>query len=973
VLVNKESLSLSTTTTRFDGGWLQNNGDMKFALRGIQRRTIAPTTGATESVGDVDGDGDLDVVSAGVTDSSPATNYATLWWHEQLADQTFVSHAIDFERNFRWATLADFDVDGDLDVVATGYTMAVDLYENLDGNSFLKRQISVASSGGMTSAAADMDADGDLDLVAMAVGGNGKISWFENFNLVDPDYGDAPAPYPSTRSHGGAVHSGGGPRLGATRTSESDGVASVNADGDSGDDGVTFSPIQIGQSLAAVTVNVRNAPSGARLDAWIDFNGDGSWDGAGEQIFASYSVVEGDNALAFNVPANMVVGPAVARFRLSTAGGLRDSGVAIDGEVEDYLLAVAPPAEATGEYLTGAPIGSTQQTSSAAQSIHLADIDGDGDSDYLAANPGGYGPRFAWYENLGDGAFLMHTRNLLNSSSVWGARPLDLDGDGDVDFAVVFSNGIGWFENDGSQNFTYRAATTTNNTFSGVVDFADVDGDGDLDALAARASISTQSLVILLNDGQQRFTPAATLTTLNVGASAIRAADVDRDGDIDFAVTFEGTSSQGGVIWYENDGAWTFHDVTRNAPTDPSRAGRDVVPIDFDFDGDVDLVASTYSGSQLALEVFRNDGSGNFIRETLATFASIYDGYDSSIGPARGYRLQIADLDGDGDYDAVAATVRQVRLYRNEAAAGFVQSEIHQFGLRASVTTAVGDVDVDGRLEILASSGQYPAVRLDDRPFGDYDRNGTVDQADRDLYEATLGQPAMPPGAGADGDRSGVVDAADLAIWEANLGASATLPVRSADLSQDERIDGADFLQWQRLLGFSTPYPGGHFADLDYSGTIDSGDLAVWTRQFVQGVVPPSTAAAVAATSVSSTAASATAMAIASTELEPAAVTPSPLPSPSPASRLALPASVILAAPQEKPASKKSDALHLLKRNATSPRDAAFAALASPATNPLRRQRHQAQALQPAPASESPHAEIDAALSDECLTAVLER
>ena len=163
-----------------------------------------------------------------------------------------------------------------------------------------------------------------------------------------------------------------------------------------------------------------------------------------------------------------------------------------------------------------------------------------------------------------------------------------------------------------------------------------------------------------------------------------------------------------------------------------------------------------------------------------------------------------------GDYDAVAATVRQVRLYRNEAAAGFVQSEIHQFGLRASVTTAVGDVDVDGRLEILASNGQYSVVRLDDRLFGDYDRNGTVDQADRDLYEATLGQLAMPPGAGADGDRSGVVDAADLAVWVANQGATPTPPVKAADLDQNERIDGTDFLLCQWGFGDTSTQPGMH-------------------------------------------------------------------------------------------------------------------------------------------------------------------
>ena len=57
-----------------------------------------------------------------------------------------------------------------------------------------------------------------------------------------------------------------------------------DADGDD-EDGITFgSPIMVGQLDASVTVRVQNAPSGARLDAWIDFNADGSWGGPFEQI-----------------------------------------------------------------------------------------------------------------------------------------------------------------------------------------------------------------------------------------------------------------------------------------------------------------------------------------------------------------------------------------------------------------------------------------------------------------------------------------------------------------------------------------------------------------------------------------------------------------------------------------------------------------------------------------------------------------
>ncbi len=56
-------------------------------------------------------------------------------------------------------------------------------------------------------------------------------------------------------------------------------------DGEGADeDGVTFGSIRVGQLDANVIVNVQNAPAGAKLDAWIDFNGDGNWGGPAERI-----------------------------------------------------------------------------------------------------------------------------------------------------------------------------------------------------------------------------------------------------------------------------------------------------------------------------------------------------------------------------------------------------------------------------------------------------------------------------------------------------------------------------------------------------------------------------------------------------------------------------------------------------------------------------------------------------------------
>jgi GEVED domain/Dockerin type I domain len=90
-------------------------------------------------------------------------------------------------------------------------------------------------------------------------------------------------------------------------------------------------------SVATTSSFVVIASEPGKLDGWIDFNGDGDWSDAGEQIFTSVNVVAGENLLSFTIPAGATSGSTGARFRLSTAGGLAPTGAAADGEVEDYL------------------------------------------------------------------------------------------------------------------------------------------------------------------------------------------------------------------------------------------------------------------------------------------------------------------------------------------------------------------------------------------------------------------------------------------------------------------------------------------------------------------------------------------------------------------------------------------------------------------------------------------------------------
>ena len=167
------------------------------------------------------------------------------------------------------------------------------------------------------------------------------------------DYGDAPSSYGILATDDGARHLDQGPRLGATRDVESDGQPSASADADGADDdGVMFGVIGIGSSLAGVNIDLQNGTQ-ARVDAWLDFDGDGVWQ-TDEKILDNVlaSDVPGFQTFNFNVNADAVAGDTFARVRVSSAGGLDATGLADDGEVEDYQVTLHSSAAPTVDDVT---------------------------------------------------------------------------------------------------------------------------------------------------------------------------------------------------------------------------------------------------------------------------------------------------------------------------------------------------------------------------------------------------------------------------------------------------------------------------------------------------------------------------------------------------------------------------------------------------------------------------------------------
>jgi len=182
---------------------------------------------------------------------------------------------------------------------------------------------------------------------------------------VELDYGDAPDPFTTTQSRYPTLKSNDGARhvvsdsalvLGSGVTPEIEGKPQPLGDGDENDDGISFrfqTNVFTGNQAPMFNKNVdtdltitMSAPG--VLNGWIDFNFDGDWADPGENVFDNVVFSSGNltQTLKVRVPATApnvtVATSSFARFRASTAGSLTPTGLALDGEVEDYRVSIIP-------------------------------------------------------------------------------------------------------------------------------------------------------------------------------------------------------------------------------------------------------------------------------------------------------------------------------------------------------------------------------------------------------------------------------------------------------------------------------------------------------------------------------------------------------------------------------------------------------------------------------------------------------
>jgi hypothetical protein len=654
--------------------WYENNGSQVFT-----RHVVASdASGVFQSlVLDFDHDGDVDVLGA-----SAGTGEIT--WYENDGAESFTRHSVQIMPGVNRIAAADVDGDGDLDVLATSNAAAPVLLVNDGSQQFAVQSLPSTMVGATSMVAVDVDGDRVLDLAV--AGGDGLTILHQDAPL---DFGDAPAPYPTVFAENGARHYPVGPRLGGGRDGGLDGGHTVDASGDGADDdGVTFGALQVGDAGASVTVNVQNAPTGARLDAWIDFNRDGSWSGADEHFVANAAVVEGDNVITFAVPSDAVAGETFARFRLSTAGGLGVGGAALDGEIEDYRLAIAPPARSSGVF--GAPQVLTSNLQNGALVVS-ADLDGDGDVDLITTDGGGY---VYWYENSGTGNFVSHRASDTGSGTIDYLDVVDVDNDGALDVVTKAGSYLWWYRNTGATTFARTAIAYANTaTQPQLVDF---DADGDVDLLLASSWNSSEGIYVLTNDGLGTFTKH---TLVSVPQNFVSAVDADGDGDLDI---FAAQLSWGTTRLYVNDGQNHFTSTNLPAAT-PGWGIHSLAPVDLDSDGDLDLMVTVGQPSEVTLPrqiAWYDNVGGTYTLRTIGEYSN-------------GVRqVEASDVDGDGDLDVVASSdwFEEVAWFENigntrfTARPAIAKSQIYP--TNRPIGFALADLDGDGDFD-LASTDEY--------------------------------------------------------------------------------------------------------------------------------------------------------------------------------------------------------------------------------------------------------------------------
>ena len=353
------------------------------------------------------------------------------------------------------------------------------------------------------------------------------------------------------------------------------------------------------------------------------------------------------------------------------------------------------------------PFSSGPQT----YAVALGDLDGDGDLDAFLANGENEVPfpDTVWL-NEGEGRFSDSGQQIGNVESR-DVLLVDLDVDGDLDIIVAFTSGLLIYRNDGTgvfRNSERGLALGQAGNYLVAPAAGDVNGDGYSDVFAGgccgevamwddnRRQVYPPAGSLWLSDGQGGFVDSGQ-TFDHSGTNAIALGDLDGDGYLDAffgnaASTIDQTENfvqnQPNTVWF-NDGQGRFRLSDQQLGTSEAVS---VALGDLDGDGDLDA----FAGNRGRDEVWLNAGGAQGGRPGTFILGGTVGGNEQTRSAA------LADLDGDGDPDALVVYSDSARVWLNDGLAGFTAGQ--ELSFKGQHALALGDLDGDGHMDIFAGS-----------------------------------------------------------------------------------------------------------------------------------------------------------------------------------------------------------------------------------------------------------------------------